>query len=90
MAVTNSTDQRPLAPQPGDGEFVGARKARGGFMDRPILLVLVVSLILVVIAFVVAFKTNDNPQAAAKAGVNTPVAESFNAPEPAPKVGESN
>jgi hypothetical protein len=85
-----STDQRPLSPQPGDGETVGVRRARQGFLDRPILLVLIASLVLVVIAFAVAFKTNDDPQAAAQAGVSAPAAESFSAPEPAPKVGASN
>lgn len=93
MPVT-STDQRPLSPQPGDGEVVGARRARQGFLDRPILLVLIASLILVVIAFAVAFKTNDNPRAGAEDGfsrVNDPAAvQVFNAPEPAPKVVESN
>jgi len=93
MAV-NSTDQRPLSPQPGDGEVLGARRARQGFLDRPILLVLVASLFLVVIAFAVAFKTNDSPQAAAEAGysrTNDPsAAAAFNTPEPAPKVVESN
>jgi hypothetical protein len=92
--MTTSTDQRPLAPQPGDGEVVGARRARQGMPGKPVLLVLAASLVMVIIAFVVAFSTNNNQEAAAERGyarTNDPAAaQSFNAPEPAPKVVQSN
>jgi hypothetical protein len=94
MPVSTSTDQRPLAPQPGDGEVIGERRARQGFKDRPILWVLLISLVLVVVAFAVAFKTNDNPQAAAEGGfaqtTEPAAAQAFDAPEPAAKVVPSN
>lgn len=94
MPVTTSTDQRPLSPQPGDGETVGARRARQGFLDRPILLVLLASLVLVVVAFAVAYTTNNNQEAAAERGFartdEPAAAATFDAPEPAPRVVPSN
>ena len=94
MPVTSSTDQRPVQPQPGDGEVVGVRRARQGFKDKPILWVLMISLVLVVAAFAVAFTTNNNQESAADRGFartnDASAAASFNAPEPAPKVAESN
>ena len=94
MPVTSSTDQRPVQPQPGDGEVVGVRRARQGFKDKPILWVLLISLVLVVAAFAVAFSTNNNQESAADRGMartdDAAAAATFNAPEPAPKVVQSN
>jgi Zn-dependent protease with chaperone function len=92
MPVT-TTDQGP-EHQMGDGEVVNARRARQGFRDRPILYVLMISLALVVVAFGIAFFTNNSRESAADRGyarTNDPaVAAQFDAPEPAPKVVPSN
>ena len=94
--TTTSTDQRPIQDKPGDGDGVHlpARRARQGFKDRPILWVLLISLALVVIAFGVAFTTNNNQEAAVDRGsarTGDPAAAStFDMPAPAPKVAEAN
>ena len=94
MPVSTSPDQGPTTPQQGDGEVVGVVRARQGFKDRPILWVLLVSLILVVLAFGIAFLTNDNQDVAADSGQSrtndAAAAAQFDTPEPAPKVVPSN
>lgn len=46
MAKTPSTRHNP-----GDGETITGVEARAGFLDRPVLVVLVVSLVLITAAF---------------------------------------
>ena len=94
MPVTTSTDQE-TARQAGDGEVVGARRARQGFRDKPILWVLTISLVLVVLAFGIAFVTNNKSVSKTDDGFaattrNPAAASAFDAPEPAPKVVRSN
>lgn len=92
MPVTTTTDTTPA--QPGDGEHVGALRARGGFKDKPILWVLMISMVLVVMAFGVAFMSNWSREASLEQGsvrVNEPAAAAlFNEPASAPRVIESN
>lgn len=91
MPVTTTKDNPnylPDEPQPGDGEIVPELAARQGFRDRPILWVLMISLALVVVAFGIAFMTNNNQEAAAERGMGQTsepaVAQQFDAPAPAP------
>lgn len=88
--ATTTTDQPQSVHQQGDGEVVSATRARQGFKMRPILYVLLASLFLVVVAFAVAFVTNDNQDAAQAGGysrtTDPATSEQFNTPEPAPKV----
>ena len=90
MPVSPSTDQRPLPPQQGDGEVINARRARQGFRDRPVLLVLIAAFLLTAIGFGIAFMTNNNQQSAAERGVaqttDRAAVATFDTPEPAPKV----
>lgn len=99
MPVTTTTttpapDTNASPTQAGDGEHIAARRARQGFMDRPVLWVLLISMTLLVIAFGVAFMSNWSPEASMEQGasrVNDPAsAELFDAPAPAAKVIESN
>jgi hypothetical protein len=86
MATSN---QHPSTAQPGDGVDISARRARGAFAGKHVLLILVASVALVVVAFLVAFATNSTTPVAQKAGnakvEERAVVEKFNAPEPAPK-----
>lgn len=86
MATSN---QHPTTAQPGDGVDISARRARGAFPGRHVLLILVASLALVVVAFLVAFATNPTTPVADKAGngkVEQPaLVQQFDAPAAAPK-----
>jgi hypothetical protein len=82
MAAT----QQPSNPA-GDGVDISVQRARGARFGRPVFTVLIVSLVLVVIAFAVAFMTNStNPVAKNGGQVEQPsVVQQFHEPEPAPK-----
>lgn len=92
MAVTTTNDTTPA--QPGDGEHVGALRARGGFKDKPILWVLMISLVLAVISIGVAFMSNwsrfHSLEHRPGAMVEPASAALFNEPATAPGVVESN
>lgn len=90
MATTGTSGtstQHPTTTQPGDGVDISARRARGAFPGKHVLLILVASLALVVIAFMVAFATNPTTPVAdgpGSAHVTEPAtAQQFEAPEPA-------
>jgi hypothetical protein len=65
MAASN---QHPEVAQPGDGVDISARRARGAFPGKHVLLILAASLALVIIAFLVAFATNPTTPLAGKPG----------------------
>jgi hypothetical protein len=73
----------------GDAETITAPRARQAYKGRRILWILLVSLAAVVIAFLIAYGTNNNQPAAAKLGsghvTNPAAAQMFHAPEPQPK-----
>lgn len=87
MATTSN--QHPTTAQPGDGVDISARRARGAFPGKHVLLVLLASLALVVIAFAFAFVTNPTTPVADRPGsaqVTDPAtASQFDAPTPAPQ-----
>lgn len=89
-SIRTSTGPGRQAMQPGDGVDISAARARGAYKGRRVLWMLLVSLALVVAAFVIAFATNPTAPAADRRGgaqVKEPaVVQSFQAPEPAPKV----
>jgi hypothetical protein len=71
----------------GDGVDISARRARGALFGRHVFVVLIVSLVLVVVAFAVAFMTNSTTPVSKSGGqVEQPsVVQQFHEPEPAPK-----
>lgn len=77
-----------LSTRPTSQQEVGVTRARQGRLGRPVLWVLLCSLALVVIGFAAAWgwKANDLSNTPTKGGTvhNPALAQSFNAPEPAP------
>ncbi|OYX32038.1 MAG: hypothetical protein B7Y99_09095 [Caulobacterales bacterium 32-69-10] len=89
MAGPGTSEQHPTTPQPGDGVDISARRARGAFAGKHVLLILAASLALVIIAFLVSFAINPTTPVADDPGsahVTEPAtAQQFDAPAPAPK-----
>jgi hypothetical protein len=71
-------------PAPGDGEEISETRAKQGRRGRHVMMVLTVSLVLVVIAFIGAFLTNSRPSFGERETANASSAQLFNAPEPPP------
>lgn len=80
-------------PAPGDGQEIGERQAKQGNRGRHIFIVLTASLVLVVLAFLGSFAFNARPSmreggqvTVSEKTADPNAAQSFNLPEPAPKI----
>jgi hypothetical protein len=71
-------------PAPGDGEEISEARAKQGLRGRHVVMILTVSLVLVVAAFVGAFLANGRPSFGQRETANATSAQMFNAPEPPP------